>query len=122
MMWEDEIVQEVRKYREAYAAKFNFDLQAMYEDLKKAERKSKHKKGFVQTQETYPSGAKIKVFDKMMRRQRSDLHPNDVVASRRFCSLAAKQSPHRAGDCFERKNTALAMTMQCHSVCTRGSR
>jgi hypothetical protein len=43
-MWEDEIVNEVRKYREAYAAKFNFDLQAMYEDLKKAERKSKHKK------------------------------------------------------------------------------
>ncbi len=43
-MWEDEIVDEVRKYREAYAAKFNFDLQAMYEDLKKAERKSKHQK------------------------------------------------------------------------------
>jgi len=43
-MWNDEIVEEVRKHREAYAAKFNFDLQAMYEDLKKAERKSKHKK------------------------------------------------------------------------------
>ena len=43
-MWKDEIVEEVRKYREEYAAKFNFDLQAMYEDLKKAERKSKHKK------------------------------------------------------------------------------
>jgi len=43
-MWRDEIVEEVRKNREAYAAKFNFDLQAMYSDLKKAERKSKHKK------------------------------------------------------------------------------
>lgn len=43
-MWKDEIVEEVRRHREAYAAKFNFDLQAMYEDLKKAERKSKHKK------------------------------------------------------------------------------
>lgn len=43
-MWNDEIVDEVRKYREAYAAKFNFDLQAMYDDLKKAERKSKNKK------------------------------------------------------------------------------
>jgi hypothetical protein len=43
-MWKDEIVEEVRKNREAYAAKFNFDLQAMYEDLKKAERKSKRKK------------------------------------------------------------------------------
>ncbi|MEO7839554.1 MAG: hypothetical protein ABIU06_09405 [Anaerolineales bacterium] len=43
-MWKDEIVEEVRKNREAYAAKFNFDLQAMYEDLKKAERKNKRKK------------------------------------------------------------------------------
>jgi hypothetical protein len=43
-MWNDEIVEEVRKHREAYAAKFNFDLQAIYEDLKKAEKKSRHKK------------------------------------------------------------------------------
>jgi len=43
-MWKDEIVEEVRKNREAYAAQFNFDLQAIYEDLKKAERKSKRKK------------------------------------------------------------------------------
>jgi len=43
-MWNDEIVEEVRKHREAYAAKFNFDLKAMYEDLKMAERKSRHKK------------------------------------------------------------------------------
>ncbi len=43
-MWKDEIVEEVRKRREAYAARFNFDLQAMYEDLKKAERISKHEK------------------------------------------------------------------------------
>lgn len=43
-MWKDEIVQEVRKNREAYAAKCNFDLQAMYDDLKKAKRKSKRKK------------------------------------------------------------------------------
>jgi hypothetical protein len=35
-MWNDVIVEEVRKHREAYAAKFDFDLQAMYEDLKKA--------------------------------------------------------------------------------------
>ena len=38
----DEIVEEVRRHREAYAAKFNFDLQAMYEE--KVERKSKRKK------------------------------------------------------------------------------
>jgi hypothetical protein len=40
----DEIVEEVRKNREAYAAQFNFDLQAIYDDLKKAEQKSKCKK------------------------------------------------------------------------------
>ncbi len=43
-MWNDEIVEEVRKHREAYAAKFNYDLQAIYEDLKKMEKKSNHKK------------------------------------------------------------------------------
>jgi len=43
-MWKDEIVEEVRKNREAYAAQFNFDLQAIYDDLKKAEQKSKRKK------------------------------------------------------------------------------
>ena len=43
-MWKDEIVEEVRKNREAYAAQFNFDLQAIYNDLKKAEQKSKRKK------------------------------------------------------------------------------
>lgn len=43
-MWKDEIVEEVRKHREAYAAKFNFDLQAIYEDLKKAEKRSRNKK------------------------------------------------------------------------------
>ncbi len=43
-MWNDEIVEEVRKHREAYAAKFNFDLQAIYEDLKKAEKRSRNKK------------------------------------------------------------------------------
>jgi len=43
-MWNDPIVEEVRKNREAYAAKFNYDLQAIYEDLKKAEQKSKRKK------------------------------------------------------------------------------
>ena len=43
-MWNDEIVEEVRKHREAYAGKFDFDLQAMYEDLKKAEKNSRYKK------------------------------------------------------------------------------
>jgi len=39
-MWEDPIVEEVRKLRETHAAKFNFDLRAIYLDLKKQEAKS----------------------------------------------------------------------------------
>ncbi|HEY6331854.1 MAG TPA: hypothetical protein VI756_21180 [Blastocatellia bacterium] len=36
-MWVDEIVEETRRAREEYAAKFNFDLQAIWEDLKRQE-------------------------------------------------------------------------------------
>jgi len=37
MKWQDEIVEEVRKAREAYAAQFDYDLERMFEDLKKKE-------------------------------------------------------------------------------------
>ncbi len=33
----DEIIDEVRATREAHAAKFNFDLDAIYEDIKRSE-------------------------------------------------------------------------------------
>lgn len=36
----DPIVEEVRRYREEYAMKFNYDLQAIYHDLK--EKQEKH--------------------------------------------------------------------------------
>ena len=36
-MLNDEIVDEVRAIREAHAAKFNYDLRAIFEDLKKSE-------------------------------------------------------------------------------------
>ena len=39
-MWKDPIVEEVRKTREAHAKKFNYDLQAIYKDLKKREKAS----------------------------------------------------------------------------------
>jgi hypothetical protein len=42
-MWKDEIVEEVRRTRDAYAARFNYDLDAIYKDLKDKERKSKRK-------------------------------------------------------------------------------
>jgi hypothetical protein len=39
-MWKDEIVEETRKAREEYAAKFNYDLEAIYIDLKKWEEQT----------------------------------------------------------------------------------
>ncbi len=39
-MWIDIIVEETRKIREEHAAKFNFDLKAIYEDLKNQEKES----------------------------------------------------------------------------------
>jgi hypothetical protein len=36
----DPIVEEVRRVREAYAARFNFDVRAMFEDVKRQERES----------------------------------------------------------------------------------
>ena len=33
----DEVIDEVRAIREAHAAKFNFDLDAIYEDIKRSE-------------------------------------------------------------------------------------
>jgi hypothetical protein len=39
-MWEDPIVEEVRKARDAHAAKFNYNLQAIYRDLKEQEKQS----------------------------------------------------------------------------------
>ena len=37
MKWKDEIVEEVRASREAYAAQFDYDLKRMFEDLKAKE-------------------------------------------------------------------------------------
>ncbi len=40
-MWNDPIVDEVRKVRDAHAKKFNYDLQAIAADLKKQQKASK---------------------------------------------------------------------------------
>jgi hypothetical protein len=42
-MWKDEIVEETRKAREEYASKFNYDLEAIYKDLKEQEKQGKRK-------------------------------------------------------------------------------
>jgi len=39
-MWKDPIVEEVRKVGEAHAAQFDYNLDAIYRDLKEQERKS----------------------------------------------------------------------------------
>lgn len=38
MMKDDPIVQEVRAIRDSYAAKFNYDLEALYQDIKKQDQ------------------------------------------------------------------------------------
>ena len=43
-MWEDTIVEEVRRVREAHAAKYGYDLRAIYEALKAAEAASDREK------------------------------------------------------------------------------
>jgi len=50
-MWEDEIVEETRRLREEYAAKFCYDLEAIYEDLKEQEKQSRHKMVSLQPKE-----------------------------------------------------------------------
>lgn len=42
-MWEDPIVEEVRKAREAHAAQFGYDLRAIYKALKEEEAASGRK-------------------------------------------------------------------------------
>ena len=34
-MWKDKIVEEIRKYRDEYASKFNYDLHEICQDLRK---------------------------------------------------------------------------------------
>ena len=34
-MYKDEIVEEIHKYREEYAKSFNYDLRAIFDDLRK---------------------------------------------------------------------------------------
>jgi hypothetical protein len=42
-MWHDPIVEEVRRVREEYAARFGYDLQAIHRDLKQREQASGRK-------------------------------------------------------------------------------
>lgn len=39
-MWKDEIVEEIHQIREAYAKSFNYDLDAIFADLRKKQEES----------------------------------------------------------------------------------
>ena len=39
MMWKDPIIEETRRMKDEYASKFDYDLQAIYQDLKELEKK-----------------------------------------------------------------------------------
>lgn len=39
-MWKDKIVEEIHQIREAYAKSFDYDLDAIFEDLRKKEAQS----------------------------------------------------------------------------------
>lgn len=41
-MWDDPIVEEIRHTREEHAAKFNYDIDAIYNDLNEKQMKSKN--------------------------------------------------------------------------------
>ena len=42
-MWKDSIVEDIIKTRQEHAAKFNYNLDAIYQDLKKQQKRSKRK-------------------------------------------------------------------------------
>lgn len=42
-MWRDPIVEEIRKYRQEYAARFNHDLKAICRDLRERQEKGGRK-------------------------------------------------------------------------------
>ena len=42
-MWEDPIIEEIHKWREEYAAKFNYDVKAIGEDMRQRQAASGRK-------------------------------------------------------------------------------
>lgn len=60
MSWSDPIVDEVRRVRDAYAARFNYDLRAIFRDLKEKEKRSGRKVvSYAGDAEPNPSMAKV---------------------------------------------------------------
>ncbi len=59
-MWQDPIVMEVRRAREAHAAQFNFDLRAIYRALKDQEELTQHEKASFMPKRILPVEIEIK--------------------------------------------------------------
>ncbi len=57
-MWQDPIVEEVRQYREQYAARFNFDLKDICRDLRERQKKGTHKVVSLPPKRAQPQSAK----------------------------------------------------------------
>ena len=55
-MPQDEIIQEVRTLREAYARRFNFDIRALYRDAKEREQQGGHKVVSLEPRRTVTAG------------------------------------------------------------------
>lgn len=54
-MWQDPIVKEIREFREAHAADFNYDIRAIVEDARKRQEHSKDRiVSFVRAREQTP--------------------------------------------------------------------
>ena len=69
----DPIVDEVRRIRDAHAAKFNYDLKAIFRDIKEQERRSgltfvsfaDEPSGVMPNQKVQPTGAAIPVSEEL---------------------------------------------------------
>ncbi len=55
-MWEDEIVEEVRRVREEHAAKFDHDIEAIIEDARKRQGASDRKEASFPPKKPQPIG------------------------------------------------------------------
>jgi hypothetical protein len=53
----DPLVEEVRRVREAHAARFNYDLDAIFQDIKEQEKKSGHQFVSGVSRQTVPNPA-----------------------------------------------------------------
>lgn len=54
-MWKDPIVEEVRRHREAHAARFNYDLGAICRDLRQQQSESERRVVRLGSKEAQPS-------------------------------------------------------------------